>query len=697
MGGAFDDGTIYLGLATGTHIDTSLEGRYLALYIQPIGNQKFMSGYLDSSITGAFDNQTGTFSANSNWVAFPQSETQYAPSDLLNLAPIVENPLRWFSNGGPGLVSGEIDSIHIEDQTWGLWSGELGGFHNNLPDSGWGSTLFGYNDEQNFFASDIFIYGAQLGSAFDNDRFSSTMSGSFLDTESFGSFTGNFLGTYDESTWQGTGLGTYTETLSLESAGYLYFALNEFSFNSNNDWMYGLTGLARATADPIWSSQNARFVSIGGILNGSPGERFVWSAGGTYAGFGHFVNYTNDGAVWGVAGGVGTGGVLAGATYGLYIDPQGNAGTFSGALNGEYSEFAGPFVSNWQLTGGYLFGADNLITLNDTKNVDDTYDPFSIESLVNWAGLSAQTNTGVFNPGTIPGLGTIQVNELYGNFYRIGSEDWGVYDLYTAGTYQAPTSNSWQIISSALLYDYTQAVFWAGSWLGSINGTSWDFDEGGLNDNLLQGDLNAVWIKLHDGGTLSGRVATGDVVGNYTDVNEGALWQATSTGEWVEVDSLLNVASAAALAADVQALGEAAGVPITEAYSSLLSGQGSFGAGGSLSSVNFFIDFFTSEAGALSGIWAGGISGNYQGSTSGNFTITTTGRLLDSQGEVTGDTVNATVSGLQWDDQTHQWQAQVGGYTNNSSITFDGGAAGTFGDGAFNGAGTGTWTGEGGI
>ncbi len=697
VSGAFDDGSIYSGVVGGTHINNALEGRLFAFYIRPDGNDGFLSGYLRSSdLAGNFDPGTGTFEAQGSITAFLDFPTSHVPNDLLDEAIEENSTAQGFFSGDFGIGGRlEFDSAQIEDQNWGLFFGSSGGFFNNVPDSSWEVPLTGFSGDI-FGFSDIFVYGSVTGNAWQNNELSGSLSGWFLSVENFGTFGGDLLGTYDEAThqWQGLSAGTYEDTLSLESSGNLFFMISRFGF-FDTAWMYGLTGLGRTSEDPIWLNREVAFVSIGNFLNtftNVNNQPFIWHTGLVYAGFGHFFNQTfpdnngDVGALYGVAGGIGTNRILSGKAYGLYVDPQGNAGIFSGPLNGTYVDNgSGLRVADCcEVTGGYLFGATNLFSLDDPKT--DGIDPQGLAGLVRSNDLIGGDLFGVTASGTFDAGGTIQQNEIFGSFYNLEQEPWGIYNLYTDGTYEGPVSDHWQTSNmTGLVFDFTNFFIGGGAWLGSIEGTTWKFDETTFNDNILQGNLNAIWIQLMEDGKLAGRSMTGEVIGNYTDVEEGSLWQATSTGEWVEVDDNLTTAD------EVIALGTAAEIPITEVYTSLLNGAGAFNAGGTITPETFFIDFFAMNPNAAQGIWAAHISGNFTGPTGDEFTINAEGNLRDSANNNVIGTVNTTLIGTEW--SAGQWQAFVGGST-DTGINLSGVAGGTFDNptpGTFSGAGTGVW------
>lgn len=272
----------------------------------------------------------------------------------------------------------------------------------------------------------------------------------------------------------------------------------------------------------------------------------------------------------------------------------------------------------------------------------------------------------------------ITIQSLVGQISRNEANNQGTYNLVANGTFQNTLPAGWQVLG---ITGQTNASgeFVGGSWLAGVNGTEW-------TDNGFEGVFNGLWLELRKDGTLSGKVMEGDVLGNYVDVEEEQTWQAASSGDWVEADSLIDPDN---LAGDILALATPV-VPITEAYTSILSGAGVFNAGGTLSIDSLFLDFFANDLLALSGIWAANVSGQFTAPSSDNWSVNVNGNLIDATSNETIGTVNATLTGTQWNDGN--WQANVSGST-NTGMTLTGQTAGTFdnGGGTFTGGGVGTF------
>ncbi len=706
-------GVTVLGRIGGINVNDSLEGLFNAFYIRPDGDGGFLAGYLrETDFIGSFYPGIGMFEADALVDSFLDVPTIYSPSDLLNDTAFEENELitAYVGRGDFGILGTlEVQSGQIEDQDWGLWFGYNGGSFGGVPSGPWEAAIGGsaFNEELDFFNN--FIYGSVTGDALENNELIGSVSGKFLYVNTFGVFSGDLLGTYDETTnqWQGFSTGVFETTAELDSSGELTFLISKFGSHNFFNRISGLIGLTRASEiTDLWSTQEANFVSIGKFstdMTDLNTQRFIWHSGGPNLGVGSFFSYTHDpdfpffttfpddngvGAFYGIAGGIGSKRVLFGKTYGFYADQEGNTGTFSGTLLGEYADNprAQVFPPSQDPTGEYILESLNPLVPNAPRS--SGINPADLVGMIWRQELKGDGSTasGQFDAG-----GTIFESEVLGNFFMLGAEDWGIFNITTHGIYdvsEGSTSDGWELRSITGLTGIPSGIgLIGGSWLAKIDGTSWSFAEGDINDNFLEGNLSAIWVALRDNGTLSGRQMLGEVVGNYTDVDEESLWQATSTGEWVEVDDLLDLTGTED---DIVALGTE-DIPITEVYTSLLEGDGTFEAGGTLTLQNFFIDFFVMDLATASGIWAANLNGDFTGPTGNDFTIDASGDLIENlSGEVIG-TVDATLTGTEWSDG--KWQADVSGST-DTGISLNGVAAGTFDNptpGTFAGAGTGVW------
>ncbi|MCK4463318.1 MAG: hypothetical protein KAU58_03300, partial [Candidatus Omnitrophica bacterium] len=118
-------------------------------------------------------------------------------------------------------------------------------------------------------------------------------------------------------------------------------------------------------------------------------------------------------------------------------------------------------------------------------------------------------------------------------------------------------------------------------------------------------------------------------------------------------------------------------IPITEVHSSILSGAGTFAAGGAIQATMDTSLYATSPS-AVEGIWSAIINGTYSGPIGDVWSAT----LANGGGD------SAALSGNKWGD--NQWLADVSGKVGGNDI--DGQAAGTYADGTFDGLGAGRWS-----
>ncbi len=202
-------------------------------------------------------------------------------------------------------------------------------------------------------------------------------------------------------------------------------------------------------------------------------------------------------------------------------------------------------------------------------------------------------------------------------------------------------------------------------------------------DNIIDAVFNGIWLSATEDDKARAGTMTGDVVG-YIDVEDGGInsWQAVGAGEWVEVTELLDMGQ---LGFNMTTLGNFVSMPITEVYSSTLTGAGAFTnpAGGAIS-LTMDMSLYATAPDALQGIWSALINGTYispQAQAPGeNWTWTA---IVNN-----GPSETATLTGTQWQD--NQWLANVSG-TTETGTNFTGQAGGTYGDGNFSGVGAGKW------
>ena len=714
--GKTSDGGAILGALGGVKINNYLKGIFAGFYIRPNpSGSGYLCGYLLSNdITGEFYPDIGMLESTGhldlNKYLDAEQSTTVKPEELYEGSNKIEtNDTSIGMIIGPGF-SGSLrpETANISDQNWSLWRASCGGTYLSVfPTGSWSARMGGGSFDEDTGQMDSYWIGALSGiTAGQVGEFSGTVDVTVLDPDSVGNSRGDLIGVYDSGIWQALSVGVYIETAPLSSSGR--FVAQGWNLGEGSTFDFaGLIGLVGS----IWGSESRPdFISMGEFTPpdvSNPDKQFAWYAqkewyrypSGELAGEDGFVSryrdynnpsrwhYTtyNDGSgagngigsFYGLSVGVGGSGALKGKIYSLYIDPLQNAGVIYGDIDGEYYADIKMYEMRSPENGGLTKNFHNYVSVL----------PADLRDNISWDTLSGLDDHGGFDT-------EYETNDIYANggsgtMLNITGQNWGVWNLVTGGTFQGTTSDAWNI------YDLTgtttaKSEGIGGAWLGGIDGTKW-------SDNKIDGTVNAIWIQLHENGTLSGRTLSSSITGNYIEApgEGGNTWQAVSAGEWVEADSLLDTTNLSTLANDVIALGPLGGpggVPITVAYSGLMSGPGSFSAGGAINVLNFNMNFYH-MAGGGDGIWAAIVNGNYTAPTSSSWTANVTGNLLDSSGNPTGATVSAQLNGTHWSGD--HWAANVvNGSASNGAVAFSGVAAGTYNnsDHYFEGAGTGTYT-----
>jgi hypothetical protein len=234
----------------------------------------------------------------------------------------------------------------------------------------------------------------------------------------------------------------------------------------------------------------------------------------------------------------------------------------------------------------------------------------------------------------------------------------GTYEAILAGTGNVAEGDEWSLAIGANILDESGDT---SGYLLAADRNDWE------SGNIIKG---VYFIPSTESGVDTFEM--GSVTGNISNIsNLDTTWTATSSGEWVDLTEL----ATSALGFDQTALADMISVPVTETYSALLTGSGSFTAGGQIN-VEMDLSMYANSATALSGIWSSIINGTYTGSTSNTWSASV------------GDST-VTLTGSQWSDG--QWIADVTGTVNSTVIT--GQAGGTYADGTLTGVGAGTWTG----
>ncbi|KPK42595.1 MAG: hypothetical protein AMJ78_01925 [Omnitrophica WOR_2 bacterium SM23_29] len=397
----------------------------------------------------------------------------------------------------------------------------------------------------------------------------------------------------------------------------------------------------------------------------NPGGLTIWLAQiggeGEFGEYDYYDEYPDEdypnGSWVGVTGGIWQNGEIKGALRALYVTDEHNAGLMEGDVFGLYDEIEAGY-GTWI---GESIGTFEKMDVTDVSRGD----------LEEFYGIKENEFFGG-GLGNFAGGGTLETTSLEGISCNIFDQDWGIWAVYTEGSYKGPSS-PYRLAAGGVATggDMGEGAYWLATIFGD-----W-------GSETLNGELRGVWFGCKEFGDEGKQVfnagpITGEIFGTYDEVD--TTWQAAGVGEWVELAEL----DPDILGFDNVALAEMVEVPITEMYASLLTGAGGFGSAGDIGSITGAMDisFYADAATALSGIWASLINGSYSDYPGGNdWTL----NLSDATG------TNATLTGTQWNDG--QWLADVNG-TAPDSVSFAGQAGGTYtgtDSGTLTGVGAGTW------
>lgn len=683
-----DDGAVILGCVGG---NTSKAG-LLALYVRPDGEERYRAGYIISVpeeigglpiMTGGFYPGLEMFGFDGKAAAYMDTETFISPEDLLGEKPPIEEGE--FGGYVYGDISGMLagDSISLADevyeQRWGLWRLGSGGTYEDELSDDWKAVMGGVETEK-IKGKDVIIdywFGHITGKAWGGNELFAAVEGKDLNIDSVGAISGNTIGVYDEGegetggAWEALALGTYTDE-PLISSGYLDTVIN--SFGSESGSFTGLIGVTSPETGSIWDDgAQFDFISMGLFENEGSGP-FVWhdNQDGLYSFNWNDDSYTTygdggGGAFYGVAGGRGGSGYMDGMALALYIDPEGStAGIFRGDLSGEYVD----------LGEGQLYILEGQWT-NTAKTEDLEIDPEEFKDAL-WSDdllydSELAAGVGDFSGNYYAGNGSIENLRLEGVVAGIEELGWGIWGMEIGGTYIPPEipASIWTLALGGIIRAEQEGEMRPPDayFLGRIRGTEWAGE-------LLAGKFDGIWLSPSEDnpGNIQAGIITGDVKGNYIEVTEGTgTWQAVNAGEWVEVTELLTPEQ---LRFDMADMDDFVSVPITEVYSSIMSGSTILPAG--MVSLTMDLSLYATSQSAVDNIWAALVSGNYSGTVNPGWSVTVNGATA-------GDT--ATITNTQWADS--QWLANVNGTAGGNNLS--GQAGGQYGNGELTGVGAGAW------
>ena len=367
-------------------------------------------------------------------------------------------------------------------------------------------------------------------------------------------------------------------------------------------------------------------VSLSGSYDEAPGS--VWTAVSSGS-------LDEDGRFSGYAGGPGTSWDVWSQT--LFIDGDGTAGFLSGTLYGSEG------------SGGGDFSGTGFMSITRMASEIGIEPEDLLENLVVRDGSDLSFGgSGEFEAG-----GFISAISGEENRACIEGQDWGVSVSEMAGGYSGATGDEFGFFlkdEDGMVRQYA-----------AVDGYQWSSDG-------MRGRAAGSWVDLEDAVT---GVAGGEFAGVYDP--EKSTWNALTVGVWIETSRFLDMAGASP--EDLEALN----IPAVEIGRTDLTGTD-----GNMRIDMKDVTFFSYSTNDTPRIWAtDAVSGTYGSDPAPGLTeVSLSGGAGDA-------VLDATFSVTDWD--RNQWSAGVAGSGSvaGSSISIDGGAAGSYGQGSLSGTASG--------
>lgn len=545
-----------------------------------------------------------------------------------------------------GAVSIPVYLSDSERQSYGEgWDGPAGYEGYSSPNSEGGMEFFGTGDAHGGLPAGTEGAEQRLGYYFSYLPFSDVVSN--LTSPGEGAQAANFSGRFGEVTtdYKDGVLQTFMKDNEESFVdGYFVFSLPDTpEWKRQSTYSYVVGSYYSPDNNVFWTSDIQGTASDGGAYKGWIGGRFI----------------DLDGAKQ-----------VDGKVFCIYIDPAGNAGTFSS------------YFADGTYDLGVFTGTSDSVEFVKRRSSTGMSPQGLFTADINESRIEGRGR------GRFSGGGTIKCDLLGGTSVSLEGERWGIWHIEAKGTYYSPARNAWSLAlggKNVNVSDDSQS-YWLGT-MSSLNGlrdSKWE--SGGL-ENAFKGvyfDKNAA-----SGAIRAGIIEDGDILGYYSGtyfvIEEGSSfrrargdWQAIGGGEWFEVTELLNE-QAMFGENGINTLADFVNVPITEAHASLMTMSSCVNS--SFTAANMDVRFYQNTENMR--LWASQISGSYDTAptNSSDWQI-----IMANPGQD-----NVTIAGDQWNpDGT--WHANIrNGTADNGDITFSGEAAGSHSDGKFNGVGAGTW------
>lgn len=450
---------------------------------------------------------------------------------------------------------------------------------------------------------------------------------------------------------------------SLQSAGSLY--------------SISMPAYFPGVASP-WGGKNANFSLSGNYALTSANTYLIFTTDGLHSYDSSTSQYTTSegGAFYSFVCGAKNSGDMNAQIAGVYIDKLGNAGTMTGSCSG--NDMAS-------------FSLDGIATFTE-EQISVGVAPDALYSHVR-------------NEGSFYGAGR----------YDIGAYSYAIANLTSGSEISIDTGGAfldWGVWSGSIAGKCYKDSYdtWPGSFYIGLAGSSEDSSgrvEGGWlhyasitwAGNKIDISSEISTISVHSDGTIHGEYSNGGGFGNYVTVPDGQSggWQASLCGVWhtklydsgtrdylrtsdfsttgsLFMADLIDINPGVSV---VETVTTGGGLPL------IMTGSGSFGAGGSVGTTTLNMRMYKIDPYVLStnnGIWAATLSGTYSGTTGSGWSAV-----------LTESTNSVTLTGTEWGGVGNGWRADVSGTVDGKTVS--GVAAGKVTDtDNFTGAAVGEWT-----
>ena len=474
------DGGAYYGFTGGIELNNTLEGRFVALYIDPYG----YAGYLSGELSGYTYPDIEMFEAYGILSTQPVTEIGIASSHLY------EN-LDWI------LLGDGIYALNIQGEPWGIYMFDMGGPY--TPPEGTQQEAIG-EPGVDFYWLTTLNYTASGG------RLTGSLEMMNISYYDLFKVSGDVLGTYDESSWQGVSLGTWEYSplaWSVDSfAGYHYYDRYLYAL----DWCGWQWGIIGATTSPFASPNSP--VEITFVGEAYPYYYITWWGDlyGSYAD-GSVIPLDTGGWPAGFIGGrTDPWGSMEGILVSLYIDSTGNAGYLKGDFMGNYYHSINMFEA-----AGTIIATQKALGYDPSNYFCDYnfIDGYLYGSFIPGGAIYSRDSIYNMGYGYLCSYTAWLVNNV--------DEPWGIFNIELGGHYDYP-SDSWTLILGG---NYWRDLEWLEYWFAHVEGTQW-------SDQRIAGTLSGRYLTYTVLGTMEG-----NVLGSY-DTYYSGTWEAIALGTFEE-------------------------------------------------------------------------------------------------------------------------------------------------------------------